>query len=99
MKNDILALSLIGIIMLIMGALLRLPYDYYTLLRIVICGIAIYSAYKSYEMNKMAWAWTMGFIALLFNPLIIFHFSKGTWAIIDIISAIALAISIIVIRK
>lgn len=78
---------IISVIMLLLS-ILPLPYGYYTLLRIIVCGTAIYLVWFSYKLSKMVWVWIMGGIAILFNPLIPIHLNKGTWVFIDLIISI-----------
>jgi len=42
----------------------------------VVCGTAAYGAFKSVELEKSGWAWILGIIALLFNPIIPVHLSR-----------------------
>jgi hypothetical protein len=90
--------SLIAATMLFF-ATMELPYGYYRLLRWVICGISVFLAYKSYEMNKITWVWIMGIIAILFNPLIPIHLDKESWMFIDIVAAFTYLASILFIKK
>lgn len=83
----------------LLGALIELPYGYYTLLRFLVCGVSGYTAYIALELNKKSWVWIFGIIALLFNPLIPIYLDKGTWQIIDIITAIFFIISLFSIKK
>jgi hypothetical protein len=71
-------------------ALAPLPYGYYTLLRIVVCGAGAFIAYKSYETNGKPSLGTgvMIGVALLFNPLIPIHLSREIWAPIDVGTAL-----------
>jgi len=80
-------------------ALLGYPYSYYILLRWVVCGTAAYGAFKSVELEKSSWAWILGIIALLFNPIIPVHFSRKIWAPIDVMVALIFVVSIFTIRK
>lgn len=64
------------------------PYGYYTLLRLVVCGTSTYVAIKAKETKQNFWMWGMGFIAVLFNPLIPIHLDKGLWTIIDLVVAV-----------
>jgi len=66
-----------------------LPYSYYTLLRIVVCGTAAYLAWKQYEQDGRIAAWTavLGVLAALFNPLIPVYLSREIWFFIDLGSA------------
>ena len=74
-------------------ALLPLPYGYYTLLRIVVCGAAAYLAFHEYGVRESvtAWAIGLGFLSVLFNPLIPVHLSREVWAPIDVVAALVLA--------
>ena len=64
-------------------ALASLPYGYYQLLRLVVCGAAVYVAVTAYNC-KCTWAiWTFAVIALLFNPVAIVHFDREMWKVID----------------
>ena len=63
------------------------PYGYYTLLRLVVCGTAIYMAVNAKMASKDNWMWGLGFIALLFNPLIPIHLDKGIWMVVDLLVA------------
>ena len=71
-------------------ALAPLPYGYYTLLRIVVCGAAAFIAYSTFsqEGSVSLWVLVMGGLAVLFNPLIPIHLSRELWAPIDAISAV-----------
>jgi len=84
---------------LLFWALANHPYDYYTILRWVVCGVAAFSTYVSYEINKKEWTWIFGIIALLFNPIITTHLSREMWAYIDIITGIIFLLSIKFIKK
>lgn len=89
------ALWLVPIGMLVL-ALLNLPYGYYTLLRIIVCGCCGYLAYKEYEIEQKAsfWVLVLGAISLLFNPLIPIHLGRDVWAIIDPSVALILSVHI-----
>lgn len=76
------ALWLIPAAMLIL-ALFQLPYGYYTLLRLVVCLTAAIIAFQSWPKVQV-WAIAFGFVALLFNPMIIVSLDRETWAPIDV---------------
>lgn len=70
-------------------AVLRLPIDYYTFLRIVIsigAGVALYHLFR----NKIYyWAVVFGFILILFNPIFpVYLHRKPLWVPLDIITGI-----------
>ena len=62
----ILAIICIAALLL---AIPNLPYSYYQLLRILIFISAGLIAIKTYQNEKIGWAFTMGTVAILFNPL------------------------------
>ena len=79
---------------LLFWALARHPYDYFSILRWVTCAVSIYTAYVAYSQKIVGWAWVMGVIAVLFNPLIIVRLKRETWTPIDVITGIVLLVSI-----
>jgi len=76
-----------------------LEIGYYTFLRLVVCGTAIYLIYFSNSMNQKIWMWITGLTALLFNPLIRVELGKDTWQVIDVIVSILFLISILILDK
>lgn len=60
------------------------PYSYYQILRWVVVITAAYAAYQSYVAERWFWTWTLGLIAILFNPVIPFYFGRGTWELLDL---------------
>jgi len=74
----------VAIVMLLLAIPPMWPYGYYTLLRLVVCGVSIYVVLQAKKSKDYSWMWGMGFIALLFNPLIPIHLNKGLWAVIDL---------------
>lgn len=97
-KQPHLIPSLIAALMLL-GALAHWPYGYYQLLRFVTCGVAVYVAYMAYSWQKMWVVWLFGFIALLFNPLIVIHLSRELWQPIDFVCAVLFTIVAFVLKK
>jgi len=61
-----------------------LPYDYYTLLRVIVFISALYIM----SQNKNEWLYVFLGIAILFNPVLPIYLSKGIWIPIDIIVGI-----------
>jgi len=70
-------------------AVFPLPYGYYTFLRLVITGMAIFYAYWLYQAEKKDfYFWSLVAIIVLFNPIIpIYLISKLLWGFVDIIVA------------
>lgn len=66
-------------------ALAPLPYDYYTLLRILICGSAAFIAWRESQFaTKRVWFWVFVVTAVAFNPFAPVHLSRDIWFFIDI---------------
>lgn len=83
MKNVCIAA---GILLLL--AMLTLPYSYYPFLRWVIFLISIYTAHSFYSNKLPAWALIFGAVAFLFNPLLPVYLSKASWIPLDFICSI-----------
>lgn len=80
---------LIAGLMLCFAVIPMWPYGYYTLLRLVVCGVSVYAAYKV----KMHPSLSNHFIplvimAVLFNPLIPVYLSRLIWLPIDLAGAV-----------
>ena len=75
---------------LLVAAVLHLPYGYYVFLRIVICGAAalIAVAGPTEETQRgMAWTATFILIVVLFNPIMPIRLHRSTWFYLDLIAA------------
>lgn len=80
-------------------ALDRHDYAYYTFLRWITCGAAIYFTYIAYENGRNVWTWILGIMALIFNPIIPFHLDRDTWTLIDLISGVLILISLFFVKQ
>ena len=82
----------IGVLVL---AIFPWPIGIYTLVRVLITGIAAYLAYQSFK-NEMyynpSWGWVFIIVALLFNPLFPLVLGRALWIPVDIISGILLLV-------
>lgn len=72
----------------LLGALGSWPYVYYQFLRWVVCGVAAYTAYVGFETDHTGLGWLMVAIAVLFNPIAPIYLAKGTWSVLDVVTAI-----------
>ncbi len=79
-------------VMLLVGAA-PLPYGYYTLLRLVACGVFAFAAFVSFERKSKILPWVFGLLALLFNPIIKVHLPKEAWALVDIAAGVFLLLT------
>lgn len=75
--------------LMLIAAVLPLPYGYYTLLRIVVSLAAAFICYSVFiEENRVStWTAVFGFLALLFNPIIPVYLSRETWFALDLAGA------------
>ena len=80
---------------MLFGALGHHGYDYYVLLRWLVCGVAAFAAYRAYEISAKGWCWVLAIVALFFNPVIPVHLERGTWEFIDVGVALLLLVSIV----
>lgn len=84
---------------MLLSALAPFPYGYYQLLRLVVCGAAVYVAFMAFNLQKIWAVWVFGFVAILFNPLIPIHLSREIWQPIDVICAILFIAMMFVLEK
>ena len=73
-------------------------YDFYILLRWIICVISCLIAYRFLTWEKIKWVYTFGIIAFLFNPVIPIHLSRSEWVVIDFVVIFPFAVSMFFIR-
>lgn len=85
--------------LMLLGVLAYWPYGYYILLRWVTCAAAVFAAYVAYDWQKLWATWLFGFIALLFNPLILVHLSREMWQPIDVVCAILFIVIVFVLKE
>ncbi len=73
-------------IVLLLVATMRMPYGYYTFIRITVCGLAALFAVLGWEGGSASRIWSaiLGLVAILFNPIFPIHLARGTWYGLDI---------------
>ncbi|MGB7768662.1 MAG: DUF6804 family protein [Verrucomicrobiia bacterium] len=92
--------KLIAVVMLF-AALGRHPYDYYTILRWIACGVSAFTAFQAAETKKFGWLAVFVIVAIVLNPIAPLHLKRDTWALVDIAAGVLLLLSVAVmdIRK
>jgi len=80
-------------ILLLLGMLNGWPYDYYIILRWIICGISIFNAVGFSKSKLTGWVFVFGALAFLFNPIFPVYLNKSSWVGIDLISAVVFFLS------
>lgn len=84
---------------LLFWALDRHPYGYYQILRWITCAAGLYAALTAYGGQKTGWAWVLGVVAAVFNPIIPVHLDRDTWKVIDAATAGLLLVSTFLVRE
>ncbi|MHB1285189.1 MAG: DUF6804 family protein [Leptospirales bacterium] len=70
------------------------PYSFYIMLRwICSCSFLILFLQESANEKQVGWKWTFGLEALLYNPIVIFHFSADTWEAINDVTVLGVIMS------
>ena len=83
---------------MLFAALASQPRGYYEVLRIIVCGVAAYSAYLAFPSHSR-WVWFFVICAALFNPFLpVYLHAKSVWAVIDVAVGIAFLVSAFAIR-
>ncbi len=88
----------VAIMMLLLALNPANPYGYYTLLRIVICGIFTYLAIRAFKQHTEIWGWILAVTAALYNPIIRVHLTREVWSVINVLT-ILLAVGSVVALK
>lgn len=86
-------------VVLLLVALLPLPYGYYAFLRLVVAVFMGYMAYKFYNDNKKGLMVVAILIALLFQPFSKIPLERELWMFIDAVLAVMLFIYVISDKK
>ena len=68
--------------------LLPLPYGYYVLLRLFLCGVSLYFLTRPSGVRDVE-KWVLGGLVLLYNPIVPIELgSKLLWSIINIATVV-----------
>lgn len=72
---------------LLLIATARLPYGYYTFLRMAIFGFSAVVAFFAFADGSSRWGAAFAMLAILFNPIFPVYLDRPTWFWLDIASA------------
>lgn len=75
------------------------PYKYYTFLRIVCCGVFAFLAAAAYEQRRYFWTVLLGIVAIIYNPILPVHLTRGVWSILNLLTIAPAIGSIFIIRE
>lgn len=80
-----LATRLVGCLLLLI-ALKRMPYSYYTFLRLYLVLAVGYAAVIAHRAGKIQWAWVLGITAFIYNPIVPMRFGRDGWTAINLLT-------------
>jgi hypothetical protein len=75
------------------------PYGYYMLMRIVICGICAFLAFRALKFGNEIWVWILGVTAVIYNPIFRIHLTREIWSAVNIVTVVMLAVTVGVLHK
>ena len=75
-----------------------LPYEFFTVLRWVVCAVSIFAAYTAHTYGRGVFIWIFGFIALLFNPILPAHLGRELWLAVDAVVGILMLASVFILK-
>jgi hypothetical protein len=87
-------LAVVSIALLFLATIGRWPNGFYTYLRIWVCGSSVYLAFRAHQTRNVLWAWVMGAMAVLFNPLIPIYLRRSQWFWFDVIGSLVFILSL-----
>lgn len=71
-------------IVAVLAALLPLPYGYYQLLRVLMCGVFAYAAFSAWNVLPQGLLWVICGFAFIYNPLLPLHLGREIWTIVNL---------------
>jgi predicted membrane protein len=93
------SLLIFVLVILLLGALLPMPYYYFEFLRTSSFFIFSYLVYASIKEKQESFVWVFSMLALLFQPFLKIYFNRVIWNIIDVIVAVYLVYYLLGFRK
>ena len=80
-------------------AVARMPYGYYTLVRLVVCATFVFVVVMA-AMGRQMWAvWVCIIFTLLFNPIVPVHLTRSLWQPLDFIAGATLVAAAFVVHS
>jgi len=89
---------IISTIFLFLALINGWPYGFFTLLRLIVFATSAYIAWATYIGQKEKWTWIFGFLAVLFNPFVVIHFTRELWSFIDISVGVFMIFSVFMLK-
>lgn len=84
-----MAIAVVLSTIFVMLGLVKLPYSYFMLLRIVLCITAALGVKRAREAKNNNWVWVYAILAVLYNPVLPVHIGdKSVWAVVNIATVV-----------
>lgn len=90
--DTVIKLGVVAI--LLIAAMTKQQYSFYTFVRWAVMVTSIYFAYKSFDTKQIGLMIYFLAVAILFNPFKPFWFQKETWHLIDYIVSVITLVTI-----
>ena len=75
--------------MMTLSLLPAMPYGFYSMMRWVVCGCALWTALIAFRAKNEGWAITWLITAGLFNPIFPTHASRELWAFANVATIVS----------
>ena len=75
---------------LLLLCLVKMPYGYYNIIRLIAMTVFVYMAYVYTEKKKLGLMVTFGALVLLFQPFVKIAIGRTMWNLVDVAVAILL---------
>ena len=62
------------------------PYAYYRIMRVIVCTAYAYLFTSAIGSKKKEWAWVLGVLAFIYNPIVSLHLNREIWTVINVVS-------------
>ena len=96
-KRIYLVLLIIAAAMLLI-ARVRLPYDYYMVLRLAVCAVSIAIAVNANRAQHMFLTWSFGVVAVLYNPFLRVHLTRDIWQVLNLMTVAFFAYAVYIVE-
>ncbi len=71
------------------------PYAYYRIMRVLCTAAFLYLSLHSFRASQKNWGWIFGVASFVYNPIYPLHLTRSIWTVINIITIIIAALSVI----
>ncbi len=93
----------VAIVMLVIGMFLLPdegePHKYQIFVKFLVCAITSHSAYRLFQSKRTCWAWIMGSIAILYNPVFQIPLERNTSPLVNFCVIWVIGASILLQKK